>query len=290
MENQFPTLLACMAAGLVGDGSECYGFDDEISRDHDWGPGFQIWLDDEDFEAWGPRLSAWYSGLPRVFASFGPRRRSSWGDNRVGVFSVSGFYRGFIGLGRAPESPDEWLAIPENALAAATNGRVFLDRGGRFSTVREMLAGFYPEDVRKKKIASRLMTAGQSGQYNFSRCVRRRDDVSAAYARTKFFADAFSLVFLLKKRYAPFYKWMVRAAMTIPEPGPEMARLARLLCRSPDYSEQELLIETMSALAVNELRSQGLTGSSSSFLCDHGPEVQQTIADPVLRERNVWVG
>jgi hypothetical protein len=288
IQGKFREFAGSMAAGLVGDGSECFGFDDEYSRDHDWGPGFCVWLTSEDFEAIGKQIHDEMLQLPKTFRGV-TRIESDWGHGRIGVFEISEFYRKFIGLDHLPSSLEEWLNIPENFLAAATNGKVFYDPLGEFTKWRDHLIGFYPEDIRLKKIASRCMGIAQAGQYNFPRSAKRKEYLAAQYAETKFCADMISLIFLLNKKYVPFYKWMHRAVKGLPILGQQIGEGIQDLMMCGDYPKKALLIEDLCRLVIQYLRKEGLSDSTSDFLLDHGPVIQGKINNPRIRQRNVWI-
>lgn len=111
---RYPALRGRVAAGLVGHGSDCYGFDDDLSRDHDFGPGFCLWLTAEDYADHGAALQADYDALPEEFAGVGPRTtspRATGTARRVGVFEIGGFYREITGYADAPDSLHEWLML-----------------------------------------------------------------------------------------------------------------------------------------------------------------------------------
>lgn len=285
IRDKFGDYAGRVAAGLVGPGSECFGVDDEISRDHDWGPGFCLWLTAEDHAIIGGSLQREYERLPAVFKGFGPRIASPGEESRTGVCETGSFYMKYTGLDHAPSLNQEWLRIPEHALGTCTNGEVFSDPLGMFSGRRESLLRFYPEDVRLKKIASRCFTMAQTGQYNFERSLKREEHFAARYSETKFIFDAISLVFLLNRRYAPFYKWMHRAMRDLPILGARVSGLIDDLMSEPSNGGKIQKMEEISRLVIDELRGEGLSDASGGFLLDHAHAVHGRIRDEKLRER-----
>ena len=270
-----------VAAGLVGEGSECFGYDDELSRDHDWGPAVCLWVRREDLPALAGPLAAVLADLPPSFEGLPMRRPGPEARDRSGVLEVEGFYRRFTGLERPPERAEEWLAIPEHALATCTNGRVFTDPCGAFTRHRERLLGHYPEPVRRHKLAASLMSAAQSGQYNLPRCLRR-DPVAAALAQAAFLRHAMGAAFLLVRRYRPFYKWMFRALEQLPEPGPALAAAILDLVQARSSAARVSGAEAVAELLAGALRVAGLTGSRDPFLLAHARELQRSLEPGLL--------
>lgn len=289
MERACPALRGRMAAGLAGEGSECMGFDDEISQDHDWGPGFCLWLTAEDFSAHGEALRAAYAALPREFLGFRRLRESEHSQGRVGVFSIPGFYARFLGPKGPPGTPAQWLTVSDQALSVCTNGEVFADGLGEFTRVREELLAYYPEDVRRKRLAARCAGAAQAGQYNHSRCLARGDRVAALRALGEFVDHAQAVVFLLNRRYRPYYKWAHRALGELPLLGREAAAACEGLAACPQEERQDR-IEGLCALLIQGLQEQGLTDSADDFLLRHGERIQGSIRDQTLRSLPLMMG
>jgi hypothetical protein len=289
LRDGFPALRERAAAGLIGLGSECLGFDDEFSRDHDWGPGFCLWLTSADYRQFGEPLAEAYRNMPKLFEGC-ERRTSEWGEGRVGVFDSEAFYRGLLGCNAAPQTQQDWLWLQETNLSVATAGRVFYDPLDEFSLVRRKLLEFYPDDVRLLKIAARCMVVGQSGQYNYYRALQRRDHFGAQYAETKFCADVMSLVHLLNRSYAPYYKWLLRSTAALQLLGGLIAEKISALVLVHDNGEKQAIMEEICAALVAQLQVEGVSDSPSRFLADHGPVIHEKIADPFLRNLNVWTG
>ena len=209
IRRQFPQYANRMAFGLVGEGSECYGYDDEISRDHDFGPGFCIWVTRDTARAIGNELEKAYCSLPADFRGF-RREETPEGAGRLGVHAIDRFYMRYTNCEGLPRTNLEWMRIPERFLSIATNGEVFDDPEGEFTKIRTQLKQFYPADVLRKKIAARAAVMSQSGQYNFPRCVNRGDMNAAYLATAEFVKAAISMLYLLERIYMPFYKWSFR--------------------------------------------------------------------------------
>ena len=63
-----------------------------------------------------------------------------------------------------------------------------------------------PRDVQLKKLAGNILTMGQAGQYNYSRCLERNEAAAAQLSVVEFVKSAINVIFLLNKKYQPYYK------------------------------------------------------------------------------------
>ena len=291
LREKFPELLPLLAAGLAGSGSECWGFDDEISRDHDFEPGFCLFLPGEEIvdRKAAFALERAYAALPREFMGLRRSLVSPVGGARHGVIRTADFMRDKVGAPDGELSLSQWLYLPDHSLAEAVNGEIFMDGYGEVTSIRERLRQ-RPEDVRLKKLAGNLLFMAQSGQYNYRRCLAHGETGAAQLAAAEFVKSSMAAVFLLNEEYQPYYKWSFRAMRALPKLSLTAELLEYLLTtdNEPETSaEKSRVIEGIAEDIIGELRAQGLTQADCADLEKHAYSVNDHIADGQIRNMHV---
>ena len=294
LHEQFAPFEEILAVGLCGSGSECFGFDDEVSKDHDFEPGFCVFLPGEDVidRRTAFLLERAYAQLPKTFLGFNRAPLSPVGGNRHGVLRMDDFFRAKVGAPDGRLTIEQWLTTPEFYLAEATNGKMFRDDCGAFTAIRERLQQM-PEDIRLKKLAGALLLMGQSGQYNYTRCLRHGEPGAAQLALNEFVGAALHAIFLLNRVYLPYYKWQFRALRELPILREAEPLLLALLTGGNDgkaAEEKAETIESIAAAVIEELRTQALTDRTCGELEKHAYAVNDRIADAALRNLHVLAG
>ena len=303
IHTHFPKYENRIAVGLVGEGSDCFGFDDMISTDHDYAVGFCMWLTEKDYAEIGLDLQKQYEELLDVYSNVS-KNQSADGDlmqskeldgnenvdynifldNRRGVFTINGFCNQILGTQLDFEKNDniDYLAINEEKLATLTNGEIFCDELGSFLAVRERLQKYYPDQVWRLRLAQSLHEFAQYAQSNYSRMMARKDYVTANLCIGKAIESAMNLLYLLNRTYAPYYKWKKKGLSRLDKLQtvvPFLEELALLPVQKDAWEQVTYcsavinkadqcicIFEEIAELILKELRNQGLVAGNDTFL------------------------
>jgi hypothetical protein len=194
------------SAALLGRGSEVLGFDDEMSRDHDWVPRVRLFLREDDYARHG-------DGIREVLRRRVPGRFQGQSTD-FALYTVRGYILAQLNFDIDGEiTARDWLSFPERFLAAFTGGAVYHDEIG-LQAVRDRY-GYYPRDVWIY-----LLSAGWWRVHPEANIVGRvgfvGDELGSALIASRLVHDLMRLCFLMERKYAPYSKWFGTAFSRLP--------------------------------------------------------------------------
>lgn len=274
IREQFGEYEGRIAVGLVGRGSDCFGYDDELSVDHDWGPDFCMWVTDETYEEIGVGLQKAYESLPAEYKGY---RRAPHvnGRNRKGVLRISEFYRSLVGADSYEKI--DWRDVSDASLAAAVNGAVFRDDEGIFTAFRNRLLQGYPENIFYLKLAEAGAKYAQAAEYNFMRMLERGDRLTARMLGWDGIREAMRIQLYLSGKYPPHDKWLHRS-LKESEEGREVAafleEIAELLAApDSDVTVLKKKLEDLGGFFARELYRRDIISDIDFYLDAHSQEL-----------------
>lgn len=224
LQEELPEDYDRLAVAVVGTGSDVLGLDDEISRDHHWGPRANVMYLREDASQIVPKIQRAFEKVSPKFGQF---------DVQVGIENLTGvcsceieeFFGRFLGSEQLPSKDLDWLDLCEVDLFHVTAGTIVYDGLGELTRRCSTLA-YYPENVWKKRLADWCMyVTGRDAPYNLHRVSKRQDDLTSTIYFGLCVKRLMELCFTLNRQYAPYTKWLNRLFRTLPRYADQFAPL-----------------------------------------------------------------
>lgn len=285
IKKYFGNLTNHMACGLAGAGSECLSFDDETSRDHDFGPGFCIWIDDQVSDDDAKRLQQFYDALPKEYMGI-KRIATTEASGRVGVIRIKDALKKATGFDHVPKGEQEWQYTVDENLVLIVNGEIFMDEAGVMTSVRKAIRNNQPHFVYFGKLAMQLELMAKHGQYGYERAIKRGDMVTAFMTKSEFIKSAMRAMHIIAKKYGPYNKWLRKSLGNIPEFDKAAAIIDELAISSP--SDQDLSKMGQICDIVREaLMSRGLISGKETYLLQSAYELKALANKAVVADQIV---
>src|SRR5215469_1753043 len=228
------------AAGRLGTGSDVLGFDDAMSRDHDWGCRLTLVVDEADSEAVPCIAELLERELPGSYRGHPVRFPVTWDSSRthnVDVATVAGFATGRLGVDPTSElSALDWLVLTGQSVLEVIAGPVFTDRTAGLAPVRAALR-WYPPDIERYVLAAGWQRLAQEMPM-VGRTAERGDDLGSRLLGARLASDLMWLAFAVSRRWPPYPKWRGTAFRTL-EVAADLAGPLAAATTAPDWRGRE---------------------------------------------------
>ena len=261
LKSHFPDLVPRIAAGRFL-GSDVLGGDDEISRDHDWGPQFDLFLSAADYALLGEPLSqAMNAAAPDSWNGY---RLAGAGDQSVRIASIPGWFRTYLRLERLPVTSADWPPVHlESTLYFLRHGQLWVDATGEFSVWRTALHE-YPEERLRARLAEECFRVWHHGEYNFvQRMAHRRDPITISICLGEFATGIMRILLLMTRDFAPYWKWLAFEFRKRAE-AQAYVNLLEELVSIREVERQVTIVRNLCALVHQELMDRGwVTGQNA---------------------------
>jgi len=257
LEAEYPEVVDRVAA-LVCGGSQCLGNDDELSRDHGWGPHFTLVLTGDDMQRFGHALARRMNSVaPKTWDGYELRG----GSTSVEVAGINRWFRELVRCECPPRTNHGWYhRTREDNLCMLRKATVFHDPLGEW-TARRKSFHYFPDRVRAWRARDELFNIWHFGQYNFlDRLTRRRDPVAIAVALGRFSEGVMRLCLVLAREYCPYWKWLAAEFRKLPDVVLLDRRLQQLAVSIDVDAQADLVREICADLYPRVVREFDLTG------------------------------